>query len=98
MGANMNESVIAQRFLQSLLSTAQHCGAHHVRVINLAVYDDRIDPAKFTVALETLAHGTLAEAARLHIRCCALDSLPLPNSVLTKLKSDAVHLDSMQVD
>ena len=95
----MDEQEIVQRILQSMLGTVTSLGTHHVRIVNLAVYDQRLDSDVFTTSFEMLARGTIAQDARVHLRFRTTESLiQLPDHVFAKLKTDGVCLDSVEVD
>jgi Zn finger protein HypA/HybF involved in hydrogenase expression len=95
----MDEQEIAQKILQSTLGTVTALGTHRVRIINLSMYDQRLDPDAFTTSFETLTRGTIAHGARVRLRFRTTESLAqLPDYIFAKLKTDGVCLDSVEVD
>ncbi len=95
----MDEKEVAHKVLRSMLGTVEPLGTHRVRIVNLSVYDQHFDPDAFTTSFETLAHGTIAQDARVNLRFPAGEALGnLPAVISAKLISDRVCLDSVEVD
>jgi Zn finger protein HypA/HybF involved in hydrogenase expression len=95
----MDEQEIARKVLRSMLGTVTALGTHHVRIVNLSMYNQRLDPEVFTTSFEKLTRGTIAQDARVRLRFRTAESLAqLPDYVFAKLKTDGVCLDSIEVD
>lgn len=94
----MNSNSWVNDILQTLLSIARDKGAHRIRVVNLSVYDQHINPNDLTQTFESLADHTIAQGAHLHIRCLAKNSIDrhLDFSTASNL-SAPIRLDSVEL-
>ena len=64
----MDKAVVIQELVQKMLDETQGTKNKRVRVVNLSVYDQSIDPNELTRAFKTLTFNTVAQDAKLHVR------------------------------
>jgi Zn finger protein HypA/HybF involved in hydrogenase expression len=80
------------------LSIAHDKGAHHIRVINLSVYDQHINPNDLTQTFQALADHTIAQGAHLHIRCLDKNSSDPHFDFITAGKMPTpIRIDSVEL-
>lgn len=95
----MDETTLMQDIVQKIFTTAQGTKAKHIRVVNLSVSDEHIDPDKLTRAFETLTFTTMAQGARLHVRRDEnVSPYPMVDLLFVGKPTSPVHLDSLELD
>lgn len=95
----MNETSMMRDVLQRIFVTAKSVQAKHVRVINLTVCDEQVDPNKLISAFETLTFTTIAQGARLHVQRNQNPAPPHQGNLPALSKSPIpVQLDSVELD
>lgn len=95
----MDETTLMQDIVQKMFVTAQGTKAKHIRVVNLSVTDEHIDPDKLTRAFETLTFTTMAQGARLHVRRDEnVSQYSMVDSIFFGKTTSPVRLDSLELD
>ena len=95
----MNEVDLMEDILQIALDIAQRYHARRIRVINLALYDERVDCSPLARHLEILARGTIAASVRLNWDHPVRERRRVPRtSTFVEKRLDAFSIDSIELE
>ncbi|MBI5031137.1 MAG: hypothetical protein HZB51_11460 [Chloroflexi bacterium] len=94
----MDNAVRLEELVQKMLNETQGAKNKRVRVVNLSVYDQSIDPLELTRVFKSVTFNTPAQDAQLHVRRSENTSKDSTHNSPSSTPFTPVRLDSLELE